>query len=284
MTEIIRFNTIAEFIQYNRSFVDRKPLQNIFLRRMMSVAYREEDMPEKFFNIIGDENVFVVTMLFDELLLIYADSVDDESVSKLSEELEFSNSFNGSIAGTKDVISKLLSLHSITDFDIEKSRNIYECRKAADDFQYSLGELQMCDDSDLDTLAEYSMAFAKEYDGTVIAPIHAAANVMSSINNSAMYQWVSNNKICAVSQTMMEAGCSYPIIGHVYTAPESRSQGYAASMVHKVTCGLLNEGHEACTLTTNADNPASNGAFIKAGYKKIGDYFLIQKTDDAVKF
>lgn len=61
-------------------------------------------------------------------------------------------------------------------------------------------------------------------------------------------------------------------LGPVYTPPFLRGRGYATSCVAQLSQKLLDEGNDYCALFTDLSNPASNGAYMKAGYQPIADY------------
>jgi predicted GNAT family acetyltransferase len=69
----------------------------------------------------------------------------------------------------------------------------------------------------------------------------------------------------------------FPVIGHFYTDPELQGKGYGSSLIHRITKGLLDAGHPFCMLVADALNPASNKAFLKAGYLPKGEYMRIYK-------
>lgn len=58
-------------------------------------------------------------------------------------------------------------------------------------------------------------------------------------------------------------------IGHVFTLEEERGKGYAANLIHDLTEKLLNEGLQPL-LYTDYNYPASNKAYINAGYEDKG--------------
>ena len=58
-------------------------------------------------------------------------------------------------------------------------------------------------------------------------------------------------------------------IGHVFTLEEERGKGYAANLIHDLTERLLAEGLKPL-LYTDYSYPASNKAYINAGYEDKG--------------
>lgn len=58
-------------------------------------------------------------------------------------------------------------------------------------------------------------------------------------------------------------------IGHVFTLEEERGKGYAANLIHDLTQRLLTDGLKPL-LYTDYSYPASNRAYINAGYEDKG--------------
>ncbi len=58
-------------------------------------------------------------------------------------------------------------------------------------------------------------------------------------------------------------------IGHVFTLEEERGKGYAANLIHDLTQRLLDDGLKPL-LYTDYSYPASNRAYINAGYEDKG--------------
>lgn len=59
-------------------------------------------------------------------------------------------------------------------------------------------------------------------------------------------------------------------IGPVYTPPEKRGHGYAASAVAEVTRRIRAEGHQVC-LFTDLGNPVSNRLYERLGFRPVVD-------------
>ncbi|MDR0324613.1 MAG: GNAT family N-acetyltransferase [Oscillospiraceae bacterium] len=61
-------------------------------------------------------------------------------------------------------------------------------------------------------------------------------------------------------------------IGFVYTPPQYRGRGYAASNVACLSRDLLERGHKFCFLVADAANPTSCGIYRKIGYQDLCVY------------
>ena len=142
--------------------------------------------------------------------------------------------------------------------------------------KYAPGNLQMADPTRIKELANLSRAFVKDWDGKIVSLEQQKRQVAAWIEQNNFYQWVYNTNIVALAQVMYEE-YDFPVIGHIYTNPAFRKQGFATSIVHRVTKGLLNGGHEFVMLSADTNNPASNKAFKNVGYYSTGEYIRAYK-------
>ena len=62
----------------------------------------------------------------------------------------------------------------------------------------------------------------------------------------------------------------------VYTPDEQRGRGYASALVGAVSQRVLDSGKEYCTLFTDLANPTSNKIYHALGYRRIGDFRLVE--------
>jgi GNAT superfamily N-acetyltransferase len=63
----------------------------------------------------------------------------------------------------------------------------------------------------------------------------------------------------------------------VYTPPEQRGRGYAAACVAAVSAGVLDAGHR-CILSTQLENPTSNGVYRRIGYRAVAESLRYEFT------
>jgi predicted GNAT family acetyltransferase len=278
MIEINKFKDFRDYAKFNQIFIDSNPMLYYHLENTIKRVFNgkgREPQLHKFFNITGD-NCFVAVLLIDSECLIYADNINDEIIDKLSEGLEFHLFKRYQFFGTKQIIDALFKKHNV-EYDEQKHRIIYECKSISIDFEYSSGKMGMADKQRLIELASFNVGFTKEYFGDSLDLEKAVQFIASGISNDNLYQWNLDKNICAMAQAI-HSDYDFPVIGHVFTNPSFRGKGYAASIVHRLTKGLLEAGAEKCMLSTNAYTPASNKAFIKAGYIATGEYVVRYKT------
>ena len=99
-------------------------------------------------------------------------------------------------------------------------------------------------------------------------PEGCRAIAQQRIENTRLFLWKDEAGVpcamCGVSPDGERMGLSL-----VYTPPEKRRQGYAASLVHDVTHAILAQ-HRLPVIYTDADYPPSNACYAQIGYVCCG--------------
>lgn len=96
----------------------------------------------------------------------------------------------------------------------------------------------------------------------------ASEDVERMINSDTFYVWRNANGkiVCMVDYKVIDGQAK---LSHVYTPDEERGKGYAANLIHDLTAILLSQGLVPL-LYTDYNYPASNKAYINAGYEVMG--------------
>jgi hypothetical protein len=222
------------------------------------------------FTVLKENIGRIVVLVVEDGCLIYENGYDDEMFDAFCEQLEFGKFKRFNFAGSKRLIDSLFAKYSAT-FDVTKHWIIYKCTQVSDNFTYASSSLKMGNPEHIHILTEMGVAFSIAYDGTARSKEEAMATIGMGIRNDNIYQWEDNGKVCAMAQVMNDE-YDFPVIGHFYTDPSKRNKGYGASIIHRITKGLLDAGNTFCMVVADAANPASNRAFIKAGYIATGDF------------
>lgn len=90
----------------------------------------------------------------------------------------------------------------------------------------------------------------------------------SQIEQERLFCWKNNNgKIVCIANFQVLGDTAR--IGHVFTLEEERGKGYVANLIHDLTQRLLTDGLKPL-LYTDYSYPASNRAYINAGYEDKG--------------
>ena len=248
---------------------------NIFLIRKIDEVFREETLLHKSFNIIS-ENTHLAVLLITDMCLIYANQIAEELIPILSKELEFHRFLRYTFAGNKQTIESLLNYNN-AEYSIQKHLIIYKCHKTCSSFKCSNGNMQLASIDELDTLIRFNISFKKEYNAEELSYEGARNFILSGIENKNLYIWKSQNQLCAIAQVINKEENDYPEIGHIYSESKLRNNGFASSLVHRLTNSLLDSKNKICMLYTDGTNLASNRAFTKIGYVKTGEYMMCFK-------
>lgn len=248
---------------------------NIFLINKLDEVFGGLIRCHNYFSII-DESTCTVVLLVTDICLIYSTSFNKEVIPLLSAELEFHRFLRYTFAGSKQTIEELLKYNK-SKYYLQKHLIIYNCYETLSNFVYSEGSMQLASHGDIDTLIHMNISFRLEYNGEIVNYLDAKAFIFSGIKKENLYVWENKSQLCAIAQVIHRTETDYPEIGHVFTITNHRKNGYAATLVHCLTNKLLNEKNKKCMLYTHGDNLASNKAFLKIGYKQIGEYIMCYK-------
>lgn len=122
---------------------------------------------------------------------------------------------------------------------------------------------------DKDVLVQYWFNDCNEMNGVEsITMDKAVEDVDNMISSDSFFVWRNNdNKIvCMANYNEIDKEAR---VNHVYTPVEERKKGYAANLIYSMTNNLLERG-VLPLLYTDYNYPASNRAYINAGYEATG--------------
>jgi predicted GNAT family acetyltransferase len=129
------------------------------------------------------------------------------------------------------------------------------------------GALRLAQERDRTTLEQWEDAFAAE----AHLPIDdAAAIVASRLTQQRQFVWEHDGAVCTVAASRRIGGIVR--LGPVYTPPEHRRRGYAASAVADVCHAALADGARECMLFTDLSNPTSNRVYAAVGFRRFADW------------
>jgi predicted GNAT family acetyltransferase len=125
------------------------------------------------------------------------------------------------------------------------------------------GSLRIATDADVDLILEWLEGFKRDTDGIVAPPDAMRRRVESGLISI----WNDGKPVSMASVTALLAHTVR--IGPVYTPPEYRGRGYAASCVAAVSQTAFDAGASQCILYTQLSNPQSNAIYRRLGYEPI---------------
>jgi predicted GNAT family acetyltransferase len=87
------------------------------------------------------------------------------------------------------------------------------------------------------------------------------------IAGSTLFIWEDAYPVSMAAAVREVTGCRF--IGHVYTPPHFRGNGYSTACVSALTQKLLDDGYRYVALYADCGNPYSNAVYRKIGYKEV---------------
>lgn len=139
---------------------------------------------------------------------------------------------------------------------------------AVNDLPAVPGTLRLATEADRDLVLRWGLAFNLDCFGEEGGD---RPNIRAELAIKAgnLFFWEDDGPACMVGKTRpSEHGVT---IGPVYTPPERRNRGYATATTAAVCREILGSGKEFCVLFADRANPASNAAYLKVGFRVIGD-------------
>lgn len=105
--------------------------------------------------------------------------------------------------------------------------------------------------------------------------------ITKMLNSDTFYIWRNANGkiVCMADYIVIDSSAK---IKSVYTPVEERKKAYAANLIHDLTAKLLSEGLVPL-LYTDYNYPASNKAYINAGYEDTGILINFSCSKEKVK-
>jgi hypothetical protein len=145
-----------------------------------------------------------------------------------------------------------------------QGQRIYELAEL-NEISSAEGHLRKADESDRKLVEIWTHEYQIE---TEMRPSDCALQVDRWLAAKQLWLWQNEKAVSmAVAQTPIE---NVARLSTVYTPPEKRKCGYAASCIHALSKLLTKSGLQ-CMLYTNLANPISNSIYRQIGYRAVSE-------------
>jgi GNAT superfamily N-acetyltransferase len=125
------------------------------------------------------------------------------------------------------------------------------------------GSARIATNADFELILSWLDGFKRDT-GAITAPPDA---MRRRIEAGLIWIWEDGKPVSMASTTTPLAGTVR--VGLVYTPPENRRRGYAASCVAEISRATLDAGVLQCVLFTQLSNPRSNAIYRRLGYEPV---------------
>jgi len=145
-------------------------------------------------------------------------------------------------------------------------QRIYQLERVTDPRPAS-GSARMASIADAELLA----GWMEDFQGSVAASLaeDPAEVVDRLLRAGSIWLWCDGDPVSMAARAADTPNGSR--VGFVYTPPELRKRGYAASLTAALSKSILDEGRRLCFLYTDLDNPTSNSIYQAIGYRPVCD-------------
>jgi len=135
------------------------------------------------------------------------------------------------------------------------------------DYDRASGFYRMLTEKDLSFVPSWEHAFCIDCDIPLYTYVENYERVKSRLDKNIHFIWEDGVPVAQAVHGRDTPGGA--VISWVYTPPEYRNKGYAASVVAEVSRSALYNGKKFCCLFADAANPASCAVYHKLGYYDV---------------
>lgn len=152
------------------------------------------------------------------------------------------------------------------------SMDIMELRKLSE-ADLAEGEFRIASTEDISLIVKWVIEFYKEAVSEIRTYDEVIENVKNNVEKDVFYLFKNKD-----GQTVSMAATTRKLINgvsmsYVYTPPEYRGKGYAATNMYYLGEKMLTEVNEFCCLFVDKKNPISNAVYKKIGYVILEDNY-----------
>jgi uncharacterized protein len=229
--------------------------------------------------LIEDENQvlasFMMTPPFHLIITIDQNAPAQKVITLAIEELRRAGISIPSVIGERSIASQFAKAWAeLAGVSIETGmeQRVYQLTKV-NDIRESLGEHCLAEMNDLPILTNWRQAFIEETEVLTGNMDDGRKAMEQKIKDQSIYIWKVDGKPVTMTARGRQSK-NGQVVTLVYTPEEYRGQGYASSLVKKVSEEILKE-KKFCTLYTDLANPTSNKIYTNIGYEPVEDSIVL---------
>ena len=275
----IEYVDATAFLADARRFLEEKETLNSLILGL-AIQLEESGNQALFFSVKQNEEILIVAMQTPPLKLLLSDG----DPSALPCFLAYINASTRSLqvpglTGPRQITKAFAKLWP-EKHTIVMRQLVYRLEKVKLPEHPATGYLRPAQESDLDLLVKWRIAFTREAMGETVAEEEIRSTLIQRIPTQSLFIWDDQGPVsmAAVARPTRN-GVS---VNFVYTPTVHRKKGYASITVAEMSQKMLKQGYQFCTLFTDADFPSSNKIYQSMGYFEVGHFLSIafEKSKD----
>lgn len=149
---------------------------------------------------------------------------------------------------------------------LRMAQALHAVTQVSDPLRPAAGRLRPAPAGERELIVDWMRAFTRE--AGVEGVDRAEQTAAAYLSREGVFVWDDDGPVSMVVTNPMVAGTIR--ISFVYTPPEHRRRGYAATAVAAISRRVLAAGATRCTLFTDLANPTSNKIYAEVGYRPVG--------------
>ncbi len=234
---------------------------------------------KELFGIVMDETqivlMFVIIRGVDLILYAAASEKEEEAAGVLADYLGNSHIIIGGLNARQTLCQSFIQQYTKymnVSFIQKVGTDIMELRQI-NDIKPAAGYQRLAVSEDAKLVADWMIQFQIEAMMDEADYEAALLRATQLINRKELYLY-EDEEHRAVSMAAATRKLVHGMgITYVFTPEEFRGKGYAAANLYYLSKELLEQGFKFCTLYVDKNNPLTNRAYEKVGYKVIEDNF-----------
>jgi GNAT superfamily N-acetyltransferase len=136
------------------------------------------------------------------------------------------------------------------------------------------GTARVATAADRDLAGSWLAGFAQELSDISASGPDLADDLLS---HGALTLWETDRAAVSLAGVHRTEGGTVRV-GPVYTPPEHRRLGYAGAVTAAVSQAALDAGASHVVLSTDQENPTTNGLYLRLGYRPVEDHAVLRFT------
>jgi RimJ/RimL family protein N-acetyltransferase len=262
--EIKTSDDAAPVLSAAEAFLNRTPVEhNLVLTLLNERAHHPE--PGRYWTVLVNDQVVGLALQSPPTIPAVVTEVPLECIEKLAETIAADRPDLPGIFGEAGIAARFTGCWA------EKLKIPVAPVEAVRLYQLALlhpppgapGSVRTATDADLELILSWLEGFRRDTAAVTAAPDAMRRRIQAGLVSI----WEDGKPVSMASTTTPLARTVR--VGLVYTPPEHRGRGYAASCVAAVSQAALDSGASQCVLFTQLSNPQSNAIYRRLGYEPI---------------
>lgn len=273
--KIKQYHTVNEYWADVGEFLLTNPVKhNIVIGQLATTLDRDKILTNtQLFVLFENEKLILTAFKNRPNIILYGENYTHQHLQHLSDYFKSNAIVLLGGIGEKKLIEEFSKIYT-SKYSIDKTLIGHKLERL-ESIKLSEGNIENCNDSDLEFVADWLKSFWDECK-LPNRPLDAEFKNIAQqrIEQESMYKWVNENRLVSICGEIV-SNKYLSKISLVYTPPAFRNNGYAISCVWALSKLILERGQKTVCLFTDKSNPTSNKIYSQIGYHPVFEDYEI---------